>query len=227
MTPWRQLERSVQDALQAYQREGKLGCISHSVARQVGGRWVGKAPVDYHATLKGGRALALEVKQTHGKSLPMRDWQPHQQQELERQHALGAMAMLLVDYMPDAKTSGEIETRQTYVLPWTEELQQFVQAPWRESISRAMARAWGLQVAWRWDGSLRRSYPLLLEATAHPVREQAIAEVEQDRLTCTAKPERAYMAPLQMSGPKSKAELLERVQQAIVIGTRNAARRGR
>jgi penicillin-binding protein-related factor A (putative recombinase) len=227
LTPWRELERAVEDALQAYKRAGRLGCVNHSVAQQAHGRWTKKAPVDYHATMQGGRALALEVKQTHEQSLPLRDWQDHQQQELRKQHHLGALAMLLVDFPEAASEGSPFKGRETYLLPWGAELEVFVLDPWRDSLSLAMCRSWGLLVPWQWAAALRRSMPMLLEGVAHPRRAQAQLEVERDRRACAAGPAKEYVQPVQLVGPKSKAELLERVQAAIAIGTRNAAKRGR
>lgn len=56
--------------------------------------------VDYYGTLKGGRAISFEVKETKSKTnFPLDNILPHQVQHLKNQHAMGAASFVIINFL--------------------------------------------------------------------------------------------------------------------------------
>jgi penicillin-binding protein-related factor A (putative recombinase) len=77
----------------------------------VRGEHVAPAGVDFHGTLRGGRAVYVEVKRCTAARFGFACLRPSQREELAETSALGALALVLVVYGP---------RREVYAVPWEE-----------------------------------------------------------------------------------------------------------
>lgn len=86
--------------------------ITGSRGRMVTGRKERAAWVDYSGMIQGGRAVALEAKETKaaGPSFPMSNVQPHQVERLRDAHNMGAISALYI-----RRRSGK---SVDYLVPW-------------------------------------------------------------------------------------------------------------
>lgn len=128
--------------------------------RRVGGTYVHttKASIDYKGTLAGGRSISIEVKQHDGVSFPLNEstLSTSQRQALDVAVAMGGEVLLVVD-LPDQ--------RETYVMQWAD-VQKFIAAPYRASLSLQWMRAHGLACS-------RHQAIWFLDAKAHSQHESA------------------------------------------------------
>lgn len=125
------------------------------------------APVDFLGVLDG-RALAVEVKEAKGKSLPLSRLREDQRALMGLLHDAGADVRLIVGFTALA---------EVYAVGWPA-LAGFLAAPWRESWSLAWFRAHGelLPV----DGDKDHERVRLLDGAPHPDRDQALEDVHAD-----------------------------------------------
>jgi hypothetical protein len=132
---------------------------------------------------------------------------------LERTHALGGVAGLIVAFMP---------SWETHWIPYVE-LAAFLAAPWRQSLSRDWCRAHGQHVK---IGASANGKPMVLFLDMAPYHDRANAaqRVEADRLA------HPYELPLEeparkkidrpLTGKGSPFDLLEIAKRARKLGVR-------
>lgn len=113
------LEKNILQANAYYIQEGRAKItqmptpvnITKVVANKVSG-YLTRSTVDFYGTLKGGRSVYFDAKETNEPRFPFADetkLHPHQIEYLAEQHLLGALCFLVVDFTAD---------HEAYVIPW-------------------------------------------------------------------------------------------------------------
>jgi recombination protein U len=85
--------------------------ITRVVANKVTG-YLSRSTVDFHGSLKGGRAIYFDAKETNEPRFAVADntkLHPHQIEYLAKQHLLGALCFLVVDFTAE---------HEVFVIPW-------------------------------------------------------------------------------------------------------------
>lgn len=123
--------------------------------------YAGESPIDFLGVRAGGRALALEAKETdraEGLKLDEDHLSAAQIKAARALARLGAEVQLVIDY----KRAAEV-----YAVAWPQ-VEEFLAAPWRASLSLEWARAYGLLLPEleRNDAAARRV--LFLDGSPHP-----------------------------------------------------------
>lgn len=156
------LELAISRAATRYRQEGRAMLIRQQppIASVNGAvQYVGKAPVDFLGGLAGGQGLAVEAKSTEEKkSFELRHLRDEQRANLSALYALGQRVLLVVAF----DSEGE-----TFAIDWAH-IASFLAKPWRESLSVAWCRAFGLVVPEidRENPKTRRC--LFLDGKEHP-----------------------------------------------------------
>jgi len=135
--------------------------------------YVGEAPIDFLGARAGGRALALEAKETERESFPLDDdhLSGAQIKTARGLVGLGVEVQLVIDY----KRVGEV-----YAVAWAQ-VDRFLAAPWRASLSLDWARAYGLRLPEtdRFDSEKRHTH--FLDGGVHPDLDGAHERVKAER----------------------------------------------
>jgi recombination protein U len=113
------LERNILQANAYYEQRGQALItqmptpvnITKVVANKVSG-YLTRSTVDFYGTMKGGRSVYFDAKETNEPRFPVANetkLHPHQIEYLGKQHVLGALCFLVVEYTAE---------QEVYVIPW-------------------------------------------------------------------------------------------------------------
>jgi penicillin-binding protein-related factor A (putative recombinase) len=210
-------ENAVLRASRAYRRDGKSLVLVKQEPRIAVGGIVGTAPVDFLGVLDG-RALAIEVKATKGKSLPVSRLRDEQVSLMGYLHNAGARVELLVHFS---------DVDEAYSVAWPEVV-TFLALRWRESWPLAWFRAVGLWLPIAVEGRDEDRWRVLfLDGRTHPASEQAAAELERDKeravLPTGDEQEEPVEAPAQSSvEPRTHEQIRAAVEDATREGIERA-----
>lgn len=135
----RAAERAIERAALHYLKAGRANVKKQATGmRRVGGQWmhVTRAPIDFRGTIAGGKSWCGEIKEHDGASFPLAEdkLSLKQREELDRETQLGSDCWLIIDLPTQA---------ETYAVAWPE-VQRFLAAPYRASLSLQFLRAHGL-----------------------------------------------------------------------------------
>lgn len=173
-------EHAIALACERYRKRGRAD-IRKTDARSIvrGGRriWTGKGDTDFVGDGPGdepghAKPWRLEVKETHEVSLPLSSWSEHQRDTMRAAAGRGCEVRLVIVWLPGW---------EAYSIPWAP-LAKFLDLPWRASITKAMARAWGELLPCEPTTKPGRWRCLFLDGKAHPLQQTALAEVDAERL---------------------------------------------
>lgn len=214
----RALERAVGKQAKLYQRQGR--CWLYKVPTPTytdgngGVRYGQKAPVDFLGLVAGGRAIAIETKETQADSLPLTDWPEHQREILQTYASMNATAWLVIDF---------VKHGETFVID-VKAVAEFLASPWRQSISLAHARAVGLLVAN--DGE----HCHFLDGVPHPLQAESCDVVEAERAKALnrviATIDELFLPAIKAEEPRRTLEEIKAsVRESAAIGTERAGKR--
>lgn len=136
----RAAERAVGLAAVHYLRASRANIKKQATGmRNIGGRWIHttRAPIDFRGTIAGGKSWCGEVKEDEGSNFPILDASKlsyKQREELDRETKLGSECWLIIDLPAQL---------ETYAVAWPE-VQRFLAAPYRASLSLQWLRAHGM-----------------------------------------------------------------------------------
>lgn len=166
-------EKAVAHGCEWY-RKRDIADIRKTEAQSIGGgfgrKFVGKGDVDFCGDVNG-KTWRLETKETHQASFPLSNWSDNQRAIMSKAFGRGCEVRLLLFFMP---------TWEAYSIPWPP-LSSFLALPWRRSITKDMARAWGELIPCEpltRPGQWRARF---LDAKPHPMQQHALAAVEAER----------------------------------------------
>lgn len=221
----RALEMSIARAAARYLREGRAGLRRQHLPTVTGRDGFlqpsGDAPIDFlgctgpnEAQYVAGRMLAIECKETAGKSLGFGDagLREDQRSALAAVHALGAITLVVVEFTSLA---------EVYAVTWPR-IAEFLAAPWRKSLPLEWFRAYGLVLPEEGRESGRARRTLFLDGKEHWAREHALSAIETERLTSPVvsleRPDDVLVPTPSVYAGLSKDQIAERIRAATSDG---------
>lgn len=139
-----------------------------------GMQYVGDAPIDFLGARAGGQALALEAKETdrvEGLALDEDHLSAKQIKACRILAGLGVDVQLVIDYK---------RALEVFAVPWVH-VDRFLAAPWRASLSRDFACAYGLLLPERDREDDKARRVLFLDGVPHVEQATALLRVQTER----------------------------------------------
>ena len=219
----KQLEDAIARAFAVYKTTGRaVGEKRYVGNRKVNGKWIPvlSSGVDFSGTVKGGRGLHVEAKETARTAWPLSEISDAEVKHLNKHHAIGALCLLVVEFT---------SLNETYAIGW-EHVAMFLRNPWRESLSLDWCRAFG-QLVPNTDGVC-----LFLDGSPHMAAEECMRAVEAEQVAAfkrPMKPERPaklsakraeLVDAIKRPGPTTADEMRARIREAADAGLSRLSR---
>lgn len=180
-------ELAVLRAANRYRREGRCALVRQEPRISAGpdGTVIrtGTAAIDFvgcHGREAGARALCIEVKSTHRSAWPLSEIRSEQIAALDLFASLGADCRLVVAFEAQA---------ESYILGWPT-VSKFIADPWRESLSVAWCRAFGLVIEEQDRSDPGKRLAPFLDAQEHASAALARVAVIEEREAALSRPAR-------------------------------------
>lgn len=216
------LENAISAACVHYERAGRAS-IRKQHTQRVGpnGIWASKSPIDFRGVIAPlGNAIAIEAKECKAASFSLCEdhFAAKQRTALDRQLALGCTTYLVVDM---------IRHEETYRVPWLQ-VQTFLAAPWRNSLSLYWLRAYGSLCREDGRGTPRR-HCWVLDVELHPLQAVSMLAVkaEREKSPVISLDEPDYDPVTKSAEKLTKEERIERVRRATEAGIARQMRQRR
>lgn len=194
-----EFEAAVAAGFAHYQRAGRADVKKQHTPQQHGGGYVGQAPIDFRGVVAPAIPFACECKEVaSGVSFPLdEDHLPeHERLALDRNVLLGAATYLVVDV---------VRERAAFRVDWRE-VQRFIAAPWRASLSLAWLQAFG-EVCKETDrDNPKKRAVWVLDVSPHPLRETAYLACIEEKARAGGKFVELFPVERQRKGP-SKSQV--------------------
>ena len=220
----RSLENAVRRQARAYAKDGRCLLFKPPTPTFTDGngnvRFAGKAGVDFAGCHRGGQALFLECKETSGKALPIEKISDYQVRLMSELHDLGSDVRLIVSF----DSVGE-----AFAIKWPS-VRNFIDAPWRESLSLAWCRSRGWLLPETDPDDSERRCVHFLDGEAHPQAQEALEESHRDEDACRARIAEEIRAEQAETSPQAisqgtMADYQARIMDAVAEGIRRQSKR--